>query len=147
MKKWHYCQYKVNQFRPIWPSSSVMQSNWCHLKTLLLFPLINWFIKQISKSNYVLFVPNRHQAPPDWHTQLFVVFYVDIFSHLNGNKSWELYKQVRAVLKTYSQPLYSMFCKYFSEFQNISKLYFSLVYRWYLVFVYLHYPVVLVFFK
>ena len=78
---------------------------------------------------------------------LFVAFYVDIFSHLNGNKSWELYKQVRAVLKTYSQPLYSMFCKYFSEFQNISKLYFSLVYRWYLVFVYLHYPVVLVFFK
>ena len=80
---------------------------------------------------------------------LFVAFYVDIFSHLNGNKSWELYKQVRAVLKTYSQPLYSMFCKYFSEFQNISKLYFSLVYKWYLVFVCLP-PVscyILVFFK
>ena len=82
------------------------------------------------------------QEAPGWHTQLFVVFYVDIFSHLNGNKSWELYKQVRAVLKTYSQPLYSMFCKYFSEFQNISKLYFSLVYKWYLVFVYLQYPAV-----
>ena len=82
------------------------------------------------------------QQAPGWHTQLFVVFYVDIFSHLNGNKSWELYKQVRAVLKTYSQPLYSMFCKYFSEFQNISKLYFSLVYKWYLVFVYLQYPAV-----
>ena len=46
---------------------------------------------------------------------LFVAFYVDIFSHLNGNKSWELYKQVRAVLKTYSQSLYSMFCKYFQN--------------------------------
>ena len=98
---------------------------------------------------FYLFLTGREwwQEGAGWHTLLFVVFYVDIFSHLNGNKSWELYKQVRAVLKTYSQPLYSMFCKYFSEFQNISKLYFSLVYRWYLVFVYLHYPVVLVFFK
>ena len=77
------------------------------------------------------FLTGRVVAPGTL-TQLFVVFYVDIFSHLNGNKSWELYKQVRAVLKTYSQPLYSMFCKYFSEFQNISKLYFSLVQKWYI---------------
>ena len=89
---------------------------------------------------FYLFLTEREEAAR--HRLLFIVFYVDIFSHLNGNKSWELYKQVRAVLKTYSQPLYSMFCKYFSEFQNISKLYFSLVYKWYLVFVYLQYPAI-----